>query len=287
MKGKLERVPQRVGASWRYRKIVESSKSYGWHRHEEYEIAIHRHFSGSCFVGNCLTDVTHNHMVLIGTGLPHAIYSNPSISEKRCETHVIWFRKRWIETMIEHCEELKPLRVLLEDASRGVQFSHQTAEKVVNLLDGVCDCSPPLQLARLMAVFALMLEDSNAVRLMNPYSAQPISESNRNAHLEKIDQYLLSQFDQAISTQTLADYLYLSESSVRRIFAQHFKESFSQRLQKIRINVACDLLANTDLPVGLIIERVGYDNQANFNRQFKRYKLTTPRAYRQSMTRQR
>ncbi len=29
MKGYLEKVPQRVGMSWRYKKIVENSKSYG------------------------------------------------------------------------------------------------------------------------------------------------------------------------------------------------------------------------------------------------------------------
>ena len=49
MKGYLEKVPQRIGTSWRYKKIVENGKSYGWHRHEEYEIAIHRHFTGHSY----------------------------------------------------------------------------------------------------------------------------------------------------------------------------------------------------------------------------------------------
>ncbi|GAM58198.1 transcriptional regulator, araC family [Vibrio ishigakensis] len=51
MQGVLERVPQRLGMSWRYRKIVEEKKSYGWHRHNEYEIAIHRHFKAFALLG--------------------------------------------------------------------------------------------------------------------------------------------------------------------------------------------------------------------------------------------
>jgi AraC-like DNA-binding protein len=40
---------------------------------------------------------------------------------------------------------------------------------------------------------------------------------------------------------------------------------------------------NTDLPIGMIIEKVGYDNQANFNQQFEAYKRTTPTQYRLAM----
>jgi AraC-like DNA-binding protein len=41
----------------------------------------------------------------------------------------------------------------------------------------------------------------------------------------------------------------------------------------------------TNLPVSLIIEKVGFDNQANFNRQFKAYKRVTPKVYRESTQR--
>jgi transcriptional regulator GlxA family with amidase domain len=69
------------------------------------------------------------------------------------------------------------------------------------------------------------------------------------------------------------------------MFKRHYTESFSQHLKKIRLNVACDLLMTTNLPVSLIIEKVGFDNQANFNRQFKAYKRVTPKVYRESTQR--
>jgi len=285
MKGYLEKVPQRVGMSWRYKKIVENSKSYGWHRHEEYEIAIHRHFAGHSFIGHHQSDVFHNHMILVGPDLPHAIYSDESADDQRvCETHVVWFRKDWIEPLIDSCRELEPLRALLEDSKKGLQFSPATAEKATELLDRVMEKPPHQQLLTLFSLFSVLLDDQEVVQLINPIfkgnEGDEISDK-----LDKVEAFLMNHFIQDISVNDLASHLYISESSVRRLFQKHYKESFSQRLKKIRLNVACDLLINTSLPVSLILEKVGYDNQANFNRQFKSYKQVTPTQYRIAMKR--
>ncbi|MCT4346964.1 MULTISPECIES: helix-turn-helix transcriptional regulator [Vibrio] len=285
MKGYLEKVPQRVGMSWRYKKIVENSKSYGWHRHEEYEIAIHRHFAGHSFIGHHQSDVFHNHMILVGPDLPHAIYSEESADDQRvCETHVVWFRKDWIEPLIDSCRELEPLRALLEDSKKGLQFSPSSAEKATELLDRVMEKPPHQQLLTLFSLFSVLLDDEEVVQLINPIfkacEGDEISDK-----LNKVEAFLMNHFIQDISVNDLASHLYISESSVRRLFQKHYKESFSQRLKKIRLNVACDLLINTSLPVSLILEKVGYDNQANFNRQFKSYKQVTPTQYRIAMKR--
>lgn len=285
MKGYLEKVPQRVGMSWRYKKIVENSKSYGWHRHEEYEIAIHRHFAGHSFIGHHQSDVFHNHMILVGPDLPHAIYSDESADDQRvCETHVVWFRKDWIEPLIDSCRELEPLRALLEDSKKGLQFSSATAEKATELLDRVMEKPPHQQLLTLFSLFSVLLDDEEVVQLINPiFKAGEGDEISDK--LDKVEAFLMNHFIKDISVNDLASHLYISESSVRRLFQKHYKESFSQRLKKIRLNVACDLLINTSLPVSLILEKVGYDNQANFNRQFKSYKQVTPTQYRIAMKR--
>ncbi|MEZ9184502.1 AraC family transcriptional regulator [Vibrio splendidus] len=285
MKGYLEKVPQRVGMSWRYKKIVENSKSYGWHRHEEYEIAIHRYFAGHSFIGHHQSDVFHNHMILVGPDLPHAIYSEESVDDQRvCETHVVWFRKDWIEPLIDSCRELEPLRALLEGSKKGLQFSPSSAEKAADLLDRVMEKPPHQQLLTLFSLFSVLLDDEEVVQLINPIFKDNEGDEISDK-LDKVEAFLMNHFIQDISINDLASHLYISESSVRRLFQKHYKESFSQRLKKIRLNVACDLLINTSLPVSLILEKVGYDNQANFNRQFKSYKQVTPTQYRIAMKR--
>ncbi|GAM74851.1 transcriptional regulator [Vibrio ishigakensis] len=215
MQGVLERVPQRLGMSWRYRKIVEEKKSYGWHRHNEYEIAIHRHFKGFCFVGHNQSEIGHNHMVMVGPDLPHAIYSALEHDSPQCETHVIWFRKEWIESLIEICHELAPLKTLLFDASRGLQFSPDTAEKVVAMLDEVMQVSQPKQLSILITILSVLIEDKETIKLANPVAVKDDESRSINDKLERVEGYLLKNFTNDISLKDLAAHLYVSESSVR------------------------------------------------------------------------
>ncbi len=274
-------MPQRIGTSWRYQKLLEERKSYAWHRHAEYEVVIHRHFEGSIFVGHHESDITHNHMVMIGPGVPHAVYSTPSDQPQMCETHIVWFRKDWIEQLISVCHELNPLKNLLFNGGRGLQFSPQTAEQATHLLEGVCKQSPANQIATLISFFALLLDDKHSVRLTN--LTNYVDEDDdlvKDERLESAEMYLLKNFAYPITLNDVAKQLYTSETSVRRLFRKHFNESFSQHLKKVRLNTACELLMSTDLPIQIVLEKVGYENQANFNRQFKQYKRITPSQYR-------
>jgi AraC-like DNA-binding protein len=55
----------------------------------------------------------------------------------------------------------------------------------------------------------------------------------------------------------------------------------SEYICQLRIGQACALLITTEQPVAYIASMTGYDNLANFNRQFKALKQITPREFRQ------
>ncbi|QUM79616.1 helix-turn-helix transcriptional regulator [Moritella sp. 5] len=283
MKEYIEKVPQRIGVSWRYKKVLEEVKKFDWHQHEEYEIAIHRNFNGLSLIGNYCSDIDHNHMVLLAPSIPHAFCSDKLPISQRCETHVLWFKKEWIEQLIYCCSELKPLRSVLSEAQKGIQFSQTTAEQVFLLLDDVLLLNPVEQLATLMRVFSLLIDDEQQTPLLLRKTAQGDSDNHVENKLRKAETFLLKNFQRPIYQADLARHLYVSESTIRRFFFKHYKESFSQHLMKIRLNVACELLVNTQLPINIIMEKVGYFNQANFNRQFKAYKHVTPNSYRKAL----
>ncbi|CCO46382.1 putative transcriptional regulator, AraC family protein [Vibrio nigripulchritudo SOn1] len=283
MKGHLERVPQRIGLSWRYKKIVEPCKSYGWHRHEEYEIAIHRHFSGQCFVDHHNSEVYHNHMIMLAPNIPHAVYSSDESGNDRFETHVIWFKKEWVDNLIANCHEFMPLKHLLAASQKGIVFSPDTAEQATLILTELESKKPINQLIALIKVFEVLLADKNIQLLLPTPENEADQDDKFTDKLRKTESYLLANYHHPITLKPLADHLYTSESSVRRLFQKHYNESFSQHLKKIRLNVACGLLMNTDLPIRIVMEKVGYENQANFNRQFKQYKQVTPLEYRKKV----
>ncbi|EGU57874.1 hypothetical protein VINI7043_22178 [Vibrio nigripulchritudo ATCC 27043] len=46
MKATMQKVPQRVGWSWRYKMFEEVTKPEYWHAHQEFELVLHRNFQG-------------------------------------------------------------------------------------------------------------------------------------------------------------------------------------------------------------------------------------------------
>ncbi|WP_420910766.1 helix-turn-helix domain-containing protein [Vibrio furnissii] len=65
---------------------------------------------------------------------------------------------------------------------------------------------------------------------------------------------------------------------------------FSTKSEKKIERVTCRIravLTHTDVPVNVIRDKVGYTNQANFNRQFKAYKRVSPSEYRSAIKRYR
>ncbi len=56
--------------------------------------------------------------------------------------------------------------------------------------------------------------------------------------------------------------------------------TISTYIAQLRIGNACALLLNSQKPVALVAEEVGYSSLAHFNRQFKAVKKQTPREFR-------
>ncbi len=54
-----------------------------------------------------------------------------------------------------------------------------------------------------------------------------------------------------------------------------------QFLTKRKIDKACQLLSDTDLPVGMIAQTLGFDDQMAFSKVFKKHMELSPSAFRQ------
>jgi len=54
-------------------------------------------------------------------------------------------------------------------------------------------------------------------------------------------------------------------------------------INELRVGRACRLLAEGEMNVTEIAFACGFSNLSNFNRQFRRLKRTTPRAFRQAV----
>ena len=77
----------------------------------------------------------------------------------------------------------------------------------------------------------------------------------------------------------------LSPSGFHRLFRRHTRLTVTGYVAELRIGQACALLVNSATPISHIADAVGYQNLANFNRQFRGLKQMTPREFRRSFVR--
>ncbi len=71
-----------------------------------------------------------------------------------------------------------------------------------------------------------------------------------------------------------------SEHKFSRYFRKATGNTFTDFVNRLRINKACQLLMDTDAYVTNICYDVGFNNVANFNRHFLQLKGVTPSVFR-------
>lgn len=102
---------------------------------------------------------------------------------------------------------------------------------------------------------------------------------------ESVKKELLRYLNGSYSSATLteaAKMLGLSPSYLSRLVKSIFGLTFKELLMDLRFDAACELLTYSDMPIGNIINHVGYENSSYFHKEFKKRFGVTPNLYRRS-----
>ena len=92
--------------------------------------------------------------------------------------------------------------------------------------------------------------------------------------------YMEENLHRTIRIQELAGLVYLSPRQYDRVFKEVYGVSPSHYLAQLRLNRACQLMADASFPLGEIWERCGFTDNPFFYRQFKKEFGITPKQYR-------
>lgn len=101
-----------------------------------------------------------------------------------------------------------------------------------------------------------------------------------NNYLSKATEFIEQNYSLDIKIRDVAKYLGLNRSYFSTLFQQELGVSPQQYLMRYRVSCACKLLQSTDLSVGDIARSVGYTDQFNFSKAFKKVIGTSPKSYR-------
>lgn len=114
-------------------------------------------------------------------------------------------------------------------------------------------------------------------------SSFPITRRKKvsaSEEIEKVRKYLECHCTKAIRIGDVAKIFYMSPTYLTMVFKRQYKMSPKEYLMTKKIEKACELLHSTNQTVKEIAYQVGYENQLEFSKIFKKHTGKSPTEYR-------
>jgi AraC-like DNA-binding protein len=130
---------------------------------------------------------------------------------------------------------------------------------------------------------AALLELMKLNQLLEP---ERVTVSRRDEIAESAHDHIRSHWREITHLQQVADALGVSLHYLRHVYRQYYGQTIYQAITQLRIEHACDLLRNSQLPQKAMPEICGFADVQQFSRRFKQITGIAPGAYRKmAMTR--
>lgn len=118
------------------------------------------------------------------------------------------------------------------------------------------------------------------VLVMRLIRINPEDEAALSQECQKIKEYLDQNFTSPITLDSLSETVYISKHYLSHLFKEQTGVSPIKYLTSKRMEKACELLSETELPVSEVSKAVGYENPLYFSQVFKRIYGISPVKYR-------
>ncbi len=216
-------------------------------------------------------DYEPGQLTLIGPEVPHTYVSTPGDEEHVAV--VIQFRRDFLGKSVFDTPVFEGVGSLLDAASRGVSFTVDDA--VMRRLEVL----PPAE--KTVALLGLLVDLAGTEKVFLASDAQtPALNRAAAGRIGAMVDLMHQEYASALTLFDIAAAAHVAPSSASRLFSRSTGSTITTYLTVVRINAACRLLRDTDLPVSAVAVDCGFTNLSNFNRRFRDVKGATPREFR-------
>lgn len=257
---------------------VKDDFDFPIHFHPELELNFIQNGAGvRRVVGDSMAEITDVELVLVGSNLVHGWElhkcKSTQIHEITLHIHEDLYGKKLLGRSI-----FKPIKDMLENSIHGIFFSRETSlmvkPRLVNLakLDSI---DYYLELTSILHFLAV----SEGQKLLSTYAIQNKNYENSD-RIKVVHEYVQENFHRKISLDEIAELVNMTTVSFNRFIKKRVGRTFITYINDTRLSKATRLLIETDLSIGDIGFKCGFNNVANFNRIFKKSKKCTPSEFR-------
>lgn len=249
------------------------------HFHPEYELNfIHNGKGVRRVVGDSLEEIDEYELVLVGPNLVHGweLFNckNKFIHEITIQFHNALFDDKMLARRI-----FKPIKDMFNRSNHGILFSKKITQE---LMPRITKLSKIDSIDYFLELISILhdLANSRSQRLLSNYIQQ--NENFENSHkIKEIYEFVHENFGRKITLSEISELVNMSPVSFNRFIKSRTGKTFIEYTNDTRISYATRWLIETDLSIGEIGFKCGFNNIANFNRVFKKVKKCTPSDFRE------
>jgi AraC-like DNA-binding protein len=275
MKPILEKISPSQESSFALREFKQPSFKYPWHSHSEYELNYIKTGRGKRYVGSSIADFEEGDLVFIGPELPHCW-----LSEQKGHSLVAQFDEKLFGIDFINNPEMKSIRDLFRKSQQGIKFNGEICLSIRKSLEKM-HSQPSFE--RLMEFLKTLnkLSHWKDITLLSSkgFGGLATDVASDKERLSRINTFIQANFKKQILLENVAGHISMTPSAFCKFFKARAQKTFVTYLNEFRIGYACRLLKETDIPITQIAFESGFENIANFYRQFKKVTGYSPKIY--------
>lgn len=250
-----------------------------FHKQKTWELSYVITGSGTRIIGDTIEPFSRNEIILIPPDIPHCWAFNEFDADEtgRIENITLTFSELFLEKCIAAFPEMDKYIKRMQHNTEAISFKGNTLIQLQNLMLSMIKQTEIEKISSLIKLLVLISspEDSNAV-------GKPIIEDKKTIRMQKIQLYIMNNYQNNINLDEMAKLIELDKSSFCIFFKKMTGKTFFSYLTEYRIESSCQMLIQTNLSIAEICFISGFKDIPYYNRVFKRIKNITPTEYRKT-----
>ena len=248
------------------------------HFHPEFELNFIQNGKGvRRIVGDHIQEIDNIELVLVGPNLVH-VWELHHCTNKKIHEICIHISTDLINDNLLSKKIFKSIKDMFLRAHHGVLFSKKTSEEMAPRLEHLSKAGGIDYYLEFISILYDLSISRNQKMLSTSISQR--SDFENSEKIKIVYDYIHANFDKKIPLADISALVNMTPVTFNRFIKRRTGNTFINFVNNTRISYASRMLIETDLSIGEICYKCGFNNIANFNRIFKKAKNCTPSQFR-------
>ena len=192
---------------------------------------------------------------------------------------VLRFDSSWLDALLSAFPICRELVLRVKEVADSYVVRGPKWIRITSILDEISTCRNHEQPIKIFALLEMLStrEDMQILRQGHHGDFHDLSQRRL-----RIDRYIECNFCNKISLEEVSQYVGMSRIYFCNFFKSQYGEGFADYLNRLRVEKASVLLANTDKTMDQIAQECGFKTVQYFIRSFAKVKQVTPGVFRRT-----